>query len=239
MERNLSIDNLRGIAFLLMVFQHIFYIYDVSTNYTTSYRDIGIVDTSGIISRYLFILLAGYSIYLTYKKQDISPMESIRISEATTKNNINKFNKRVKRSFEIFEHAILITMVTYLLYPDKFVQFGILHFLALGTLLVSFVAPNKIATIIALIISLFAYYPVTGTFADIITGAHANGLMMDWFPLNKWLPVLLSGLVIGQHIDIKLPILEFNNMITNIGKNSLNLYTIHLIGLLVMFKIKL
>ena len=32
-----TIDNLRGIAFILMVFQHIFYFYDVSMNYKTSY----------------------------------------------------------------------------------------------------------------------------------------------------------------------------------------------------------
>jgi len=228
MERNLSIDNLRGIAFLLMVFQHVFYFYDVSTDYKTSYRDIGIVDASGVVSRYLFILLAGYSVYLTYKKQDISEIDKK-----------DKLKKRVKRSGEILEHAILITMVTYLLYPDKFVKFGILHFLALGTLLVSFVAPYKTATLVALIISLFMVYPKTGTFVDLVTGAHANGLMIDWFPLKKWLPVLLSGLVIGQHVNIKIPVLEFNNMITNIGKNSLNLYTAHLIGLLVMFKVKL
>jgi len=221
MERNLSIDNLRGIAFLFMVFQHVFYFYDVSNDYKTSYRNIDIVDASGVISRYLFILLAGYSVYLTFKKE----------------NKIN-VKKRIKRSGEILEHAILITLVTYLLYPEKFIQFGILHFLALGTLLVSFVTPNKTVTIIALIISLIIPYPVTGTYADVVTGSHFNGQMMDWFPLNKWMPILLSGVVIGQHVNnIKIPVLEFNNILTDIGKNSLNLYTIHLIGFLLIFKI--
>ena len=57
-----TIDNLRGIAFILMVFQHIFYFYDVSMNYTTSYSSINFIDVSGLISRTLFILLAGYMI---------------------------------------------------------------------------------------------------------------------------------------------------------------------------------
>ena len=223
MERNLSIDNLRGIAFLLMIFQHIFYFYDVSTNYTTNYRNIDIVDSSGIISRNLFILLAGYSVYMTYKKD--------------TKKNSGKFlEKRATRSLQILEHGLLITILTYLLYPDKFIQFGILHFLAIGTLLSSLVVHDQQMAMMALAISVGVTYPITGTFADTITGSASNNLMMDWFPLNKWLPVLLSGLVIGQNIDVKIPVLEFNNLITDIGKNSLNLYTLHLVVLLVIYK---
>jgi uncharacterized membrane protein len=226
MERNLTIDNLRGFAFLLMVFQHIFYFYDVSTNYTSNYRNISIVDVSGTISRNLFILLAGYSIYMTYKRDNIK------------KDDKKKWlYKRATRSIQISEHALLITIVTYLLYPDKFIQFGILHFLALGTLLGSLVAPDKQMTFIALLISMFITYPTSGTFADVITGSNSNSLMMDWFPLNKWLPVLLTGLVIGQNIDVKIPGLEFDNMLTYFGKNSLNLYTGHLVALLLGYKL--
>lgn len=230
MERNLTIDNLRGIAFLLMLFQHVFYFYDVSTNYSTNYRSIEIVDNAGTISRNLFILLAGYSVYMTYKK------EQEKEKKDKEKNNTKWLEKRAKRSIQIFEHALLITIVTYLLYPDKFIQFGILHFLSIGILLVSFVAPDKIMTGIALLISLLVTYPVTGTFTDIVTGSSANKMMMDWFPLNTWLPVLLSGVVIGQNVDVKIPGFEFDNMITDIGKNSLNLYTQHLIFLLLVFK---
>lgn len=227
MERNLTIDNLRGIAFLLMLFQHVFYFYDVSTNYVTNYRSIEIVDNAGTISRNLFILLAGYSVYMTYKKD----------KKDKDKKDTKWLEKRMKRSTQIMEHALLITIVTYLLYPDKFIQFGILHFLSIGILLASLVAPDKIMTSIALLISLLATYPVTGTFADVITGSSGPGMMMmDWFPLNTWLPVLLGGVVIGQNIDIKLPGFEFDNMITDIGKNSLNLYTGHIVLLLVVFK---
>ena len=226
MERNLTIDNLRGIAFLLMLFQHVFYFYDVSTNYVTNYRSIEIVDNAGTISRTLFILLAGYSVYMTYKKD----------KKDKDKKDTKWLEKRAKRSIQIMEHALLITIVTYLLYPDKFIQFGILHFLSIGILLVSFVAPDKIMTGIALLITSFATYPITGTFADVITGSRAPGMMMDWFPLNTWLPVLLTGVAIGQNIDLKLPGFEFDNMITDIGKNSLNLYTGHIVLLMVVFK---
>ena len=35
MSRVYLLDNLRGLAFLFMVFQHIFYFYDLSNNYQT------------------------------------------------------------------------------------------------------------------------------------------------------------------------------------------------------------
>jgi len=211
-----TIDNLRGIAFILMVFQHIFYFYDVSMNYTTSYSSIDFIALSGTISRTLFILLAGYMI--GYRETSIE--------------------KRAKRSGEILVHALLLTLVTYFLYPDYFIRFGILHFLAVGTLLISFLAPYNILTIVCLIIMLFIQIPKINPFIDLMTGSAISPTAMDYFPLNVWLPVLLVGLILGQNLDFtKLDILDFNNIITDIGKNSLNLYTTHVIILLVFYKL--
>jgi len=211
-----TIDNLRGIAFILMVFQHIFYFYDVSMNYTTSYSSIDFIALSGTISRTLFILLAGYMI--GYRETSIE--------------------KRAKRSGEILVHALLLTLVTYFLYPDYFIRFGILHFLAVGTLLISFLAPYNILTIVCLIIILFIQIPKINPFIDLMTGSAISPTAMDYFPLNVWLPVLLVGLILGQNLDFtKLDILDFNNIITDIGKNSLNLYTTHVIILLVFYKL--
>jgi hypothetical protein len=148
--------------------------------------------------------------------------------------------KRLKRSFEILMHGLVITLVTYVLYPNVFIRFGILHFLALGTLLILFLAPHKILSILVLIILSIISYPKINSYIDLITGANSTSYMMDWFPLNNWLPILLLGLIIGQNIPenkISLPILQFDNFITDIGKNSLNLYTIHLVVLLVFYKV--
>jgi uncharacterized membrane protein len=209
-----TIDNLRGIAFILMLIQHIFYFYDVSMNYTTSYSSIDFIALSGSISRILFILLAGYMI--GYKETSIE--------------------KRAYRSGEILLHAMLLTVLTYFLYPNYFIRFGILHFLAIGTLLISFVAPYKILTIILLIV-LFIKIPTIHPFIDLIIGTETPTNSMDYFPLKTWFPVLLIGLIIGQNVDLnKLGLLDFNNTITDIGKNSLNLYTGHIVLLLVVFK---
>jgi len=221
MERIVIIDNLRGIAFLFMVFQHLFYFYDVSTNYQTSYSKNELVDTSGLIARTMFILLAGYSVSMTYKKDK----------------KIN-LKKRVSRSLEILAHGLFLTGLTFMLYPDKFIRFGILHFLSIGTLIISFVSPSKIGAIITLILSLIAQYPNINPFVDTIIGSSLPGPMIDWFPLNAWMPILLSGLIIGQNFDISklnIPILEFDNIITYFGKNSLNLYSTHVTILMIFY----
>ena len=56
--------------------------------------------------------------------------------------------------------------------------------------------------------------------------------MMDWFPLQKWLPVMLSGLIIGQYVNIdklKIPLLEKASHLSLLSKNSLELYTLHFV----------
>ena len=62
---------------------------------------------------------------------------------------------------------------------------------------------------------------------------------MDWFPLNKWLPVILAGLIVGQNFDLsKLKFNNFlsnNNILTKIGQNSLQLYTSHVVILVIFF----
>ena len=222
-DRLMYIDNLRGVAFIFMIIQHIVYFYDVSNNYKTSYAKNNLIETSGTISRTLFILLAGYSVYMAWKK-----------------NKKNFIKKRFYRSIEIFCHALVISLVTYIAYPSMFIRFGILHFLSLATFILSFLAPYNIATIIFFIISISITYPQINNTIDTITGASVNYNMMDWFPLNKWIPVILCGMIIAQNIDLSIlnniDILKNKNILTILGKNSLNLYTLHIILLIIYYK---
>jgi uncharacterized membrane protein len=71
-----------------------------------------------------------------------------------------------------------------------------------------------------------------------MTGTYSSFNTMDYFPLKIWMPLLLAGLVFGQNLDLSnFEMLDFNNFITDIGKNSLNLYTTHVIILLVFYKL--
>ena len=80
---------------------------------------------------------------------------------------------------------------------------------------------------------------------DTITGAMPHYNMMDWFPLNRWIPYLLSGMIVGQHIDINkiklldsIPIINNDGILSIIGKNCLDLYTIHVVIFMILAYIK-
>ena len=81
-------------------------------------------------------------------------------------------------------------------------------------------------------------FPKVNPTIDTITGASVNYSMMDWFPLSSLaLLMLLGGLIIGQHIDVtKFKFFQGKSIITDIGKNSLNLYTVHVTLLLLFYK---
>jgi uncharacterized membrane protein len=220
MSRLIIFDNLRGIAFLFMIIHHIFYFYDVTN--ATDYANNQFVSMSGKLARYLFILLAGISLSLT--KND-SPIK-----------------KRIKRSIEIGIHALIITAITYIYYPDQFIRFGVLHFISIATLLCSFIVPYPKLTILIVILTLFYKPSKLNPFIDLITGASANYKMMDWFPLFPWISLMLTGIIIGQNMDmklinnIKISLLQNNNILTTLGQNALKLYTIHVILLIIIYK---
>jgi uncharacterized membrane protein len=153
--------------------------------------------------------------------------------------------KRLKRSLEIGIHALIITLLTLYFYPNIFIRFGILHFFALTTFLISFIAPYPKVSFIIFILSLIinmSKIPSINPFIDTITGASINWPMMDWFPLKEWLPVILAGLIVGQNFDLS-KLKFFNNFLSNynilttIGQNSLQLYTGHVIILVIFLVI--
>jgi len=226
MTRYLAIDNLRGIAFIFMIIHHIFYFYDVSNDYITSYSQNKIVDTSGTIARSLFIFLAGISLTLISNKKDIKKI----------------IKKRLDKSFIIGLHALIISIVTFIYYPTFFVRFGVLHFITITTFLLSFLVPYPKLTLIILVLSILYKPHKINPFIDTITGASVNFNMMDWFPLKPWISLMLTGLVVGQDINLnlldKIPYLSSNNLITKIGQNSLELYTGHVLFLIFFYSLK-
>jgi uncharacterized membrane protein len=223
--RYLFIDNLRGIAFLLMIIHHIFYFKDLSNGFITSYRDNIFVESSGTVARTLFIFLVGLSLSI----QDNKTTKSIK--------------KKIKRSSEIFIHALIISFITYMFYPTMFIRFGILHFISIASLLGYYFVDKKNLTSIFILFFLF-YKPLSlnNSFIDTITGGKINYNMIDYFPLFPWFGLVLFGLNIGQTTDLSKIEKELNkinnNILIKIGQNCLNLYTAHVVFLIIIYNIK-
>jgi uncharacterized membrane protein len=223
MTRIIAIDNLRGIAFIFMIIQHLFYFYDVSNYYETQLSKNLLIDYSGIIARHLFIFLTGCSLVLNYKK------------------NKKKFiYNRLNRTIEILIHSSIISLITFIFYPDYFVRFGILHFIGIASFLCSFIVSYPDTYLLFIILFMYLKPPKINSFFDTITGASTNFIMMDWFPLFNWLPLLILGMFFIENTNVeKLIFINFlnsENLLTYLGRNSLNLYTFHVIFLIIFFK---
>jgi len=235
------IDQLRGLAFILMIVHHIHYFYDVGNNYSTSTASSSIVSSAGTVSRSLFILLVGISLYHNYSKYCGSNSEG---------NCKQKFiYNRIQKTMKILVHALLVTGVTCMLYPDYPIYFGVLHYIAIGSLVACiFIDKPTIGFIVAILMTIFSD-EIKNKISSInlhprlhnILGSGGYSMAIDYFPLLKWLPLLLLGIFVGYlqenpHAELldefgsyKIP---FNKILTALGKNSLNIYTGHLIFLL-------
>jgi uncharacterized membrane protein len=224
------IDEIRGVAFALMILHHINYFKDVSTSYKTSFASHPIIDKIGTLSRTIFIILVGVGLYESFinKKEEEWSYEI----------------KRFERSMVIIAHAIVISLTTYYFYPEYTIRFGVLHFIGVASLLcVPIVQFPIFVAILGIALYLFGDYIKFKTgfeLIDLPLGLDFKYSMADYFPLIKWLPQVFFGIFLGYllHNQDKylFPSIFDFNIFEFIGKNALNLYTFHVVGLILYYE---
>jgi uncharacterized membrane protein len=110
-NRLFLLDNIRGIAFIFMIIHHIFYFYDVSRNYNTSYANNKFVSMSGKIARTIFILLAGYATYSAYQKYSKENKSHIKQRFFKSFENADLFLEGIRACFkDLFNNIGLIIL---------------------------------------------------------------------------------------------------------------------------------
>ena len=187
-QRYIEIDLLRGLAIILMIIFHFGY----NLNF---FKLISINPFNGIwlvIARavqFIFVLSTGLTLYISYKRRLRRGVKDAILS-------------RLNHSAKLLFFAMLITLVTWLLYDEQAVKFGILHFysisIPLGLLFVRFtyLAPPVAIAILLLspwITNLATESPIL--FPVGITNQFFQSL--DYFPLFPWFGLFLCGIYLG------------------------------------------
>ena len=184
------LDYIRGIAFILMLIFHIFIFLKLFTNLNINTNNTFLI-LIGLIARYLFVILFGLSLYLSYKY----------------KNNYEEYNKKyLKKIILLLISSIFITIFTYYILPEQFVYFGILHFMCLSMILLFYFINNYNVLLILLIILIFFsiynnnydIYDKTDNIFDGILGLGFYKRSIDHFKLLKWLPIVIAGILLGH-----------------------------------------
>ena len=194
-ERHLTIDSLRGLAIVLMLFQHMPSYLVEGVNQTVWYACIWWIAR---FSAPLFFLIAGYCVYLSYKKR--FPVHK-RLG----------FTRYIAyRSMILFLLGILVNLFRY---QNPF-EFNVLHCISISLLItcgVLLVESKRIYLLILLILIFYSFIeplirPQTAisSIADIPSWLFTSGI----FPIMSWNIYFIIGLGLGwfrvdKYVDMK------------------------------------
>ena len=222
-KRLWEVDSLRGIAIILMV------IFNYS--FALSYLHIFTVN-DGLLYWYvfprfiatMFIFIAGLSLTLMHSQN---------------KKEVHK--KFFLRGFKIFSLGLLITIITYLTFPEAFVIFGILHLIGISIILGSFFLKfRKLNLLLGFLIIALGIYLENFSFDFSwllwLGFIPKNYFTFDYFPILPWFGVTLLGIFFGNSLykngkrNFKIKDLSNSSIVkflSFLGRKSLTIYLLH------------
>ena len=209
-----EVDILRGMAIVLMVIFHFFYNLaafdwlDISTNKDIEWRVFRAVIVSG------FLLAVGMSSYLVYSKHV----------------NLIKLSKTVAKLISV---ALLLTVGSLFMYPNAWVYFGIIHFIAVALPISVIFARFPTVALIVGVACLAAYHldwismrPIWLWSVEHLSIPRKTTDLVSFIP---WISPVLIGIYLMHKSLFNIKISE--NVITHklalLGRHSLAIYLIH------------
>lgn len=222
MARFWEIDFFRGMAVIMMIIFHSLFYIDYF-----KFMDLNLY--SGIIGKFQMII----------------PIIFLTISGISSSMQARFVNKKaiLIKGLKVLELALLITIVTLILFPKDFVFFGILHCIGVCVILSYFINNKNFALIFGLLILISSNFVkniiVDFKYFSILGFKYANLNTFDYYPLIPWFGIFLIGNYIGNKVYRNKKATNIDNKIINsvcfIGRHSLKLYFIHIILLFGFF----
>lgn len=239
MGRFFEIDILRGLAVIAMVLFHFFYLYELTGQSNGGFSN-NLLVCLAKFAHITFIILFGVNLALSFQK-----------NREAGKKDEEYYGNQMKRAICFYIIGGIVTLFTYLIFPHKYVVFGIFHFLASSILLSQFFVENKTTTTIGLVIFSLIYSVLKTNKYDILNKCYNSPLFcfvtglantqydsIDHFSILPYFMFVLIGILLGHTYFDKgqrqiklLENKEPNNLATNIikkiGQNSIAIYIIH------------
>lgn len=209
-----EVDILRGMAIVLMVIFHFCYNLaafdwlDISTNKDIEWRVFRAVIVSG------FLLAVGMSSYLVYSKHV----------------NLIKLSKTVVKLIAV---ALLLTVGSLFMYPNAWVYFGIIHFIAVALPISVIFARFPTVALIIGVTCLGAYHldwismrPIWLWSVEHLSIPRKTTDLVSFIP---WISPVLIGIYLMHKslFNIKISENVISNKLAFLGRHSLAIYLIH------------
>ncbi len=215
LPRYAAIDAFRGLAIVLMIAYH--FCFDLNyhgwIHQDFNNSTFWLSARAFIVS--LFLLLVGISLVLNAQRSDSHSFH--------------------RRQFKLLAAALAVSAGSYLMFPDSYIFFGILHFILIaswiGRYLVGFHRANLLAgLIIVLAGSLYSNAVFDAAPLQWLGFMTHKPITEDYVPLFPWLGVVLFGLFLGRLIVNNpgwLSGYQGSNLLTKAGRHSLLIYLLH------------
>tara|TARA_Y100000768_G_scaffold222738_1_gene167992 strand:+ start:12269 stop:12988 length:720 start_codon:yes stop_codon:yes gene_type:complete len=229
--RNKEIDLIKGISVIFMVIFHYFYVGSKLNKLTTN-TTTGILHFIAVFAHTTFIICMG-----------INSVFSLENHKKKNKSDKEYYHKLFNRVLLFSSIAFFMSFSSYLIFGfDKFIKFGIFHYMTFGTIIISYFADKpKFAILFSMLLLLIKDYknPNLNKLLGCITGYNMIYGSLDYFPLNKWLPYSLLGVVLGNNLNNNKNFTkQINNIIDNntlltlickLGSNTIPIYISHFV----------
>lgn len=216
-----GLDTFRGFAIVLMILYH--FIYDLS--------HFGLIELA--MNHTPWVLVFRYTIITMF-------LMAVGVSLAMVHGKKMKYASLKKRIIFLSLSALLVSITTYVLFPQHWIYFGILHSILVASLItIPLLSYPKITFLLIPIIFfgwLFDYLSFNFLYELLKEPlALPTEFSLDRIPLFPWLSVILLGTLITYynfHTKLfRLRILEGNTpihtLLKTMGRNALLIYLIH------------
>ncbi len=220
MQRINGLDIFRGFAILSMILYHF--------TYDLNYFRIISIDMNHTFG-FLFVRYSIMSMFLL----------SVGMSLALAHKNSIRWVAIRKRIIQLGLASLLVTIATYIVFPNAWVYFGILHFVLFASLIVlpllKFPKVTFFLTLFILLGSASKLLHLHGLYNFLQVPLSLPTHSEDLVPLFPWLAVILLGILIVQY-NYHQKIFEYkifnmnsfiNKILKKMGQNSLLIYLIH------------
>ena len=145
-KRFVEVDFLKGLAVISMILFHIPYLANAMGLVHVRGMYSGLLGFLAKFAQTIFITMVGINMVLSYQKNQLCN------SSCPSK----FYEKQTKRSFKIMGFALIFSYLTYLAFPEKYVKFGILQFVAVAIFIeqwfVGTTTPNYVLLITILVL---------------------------------------------------------------------------------------
>ena len=220
-----EIDALRGVAVVAMVLYHFSYDLAYFGLFDVGFFRSGIGLQAARLIGGSFILLAGISLTLSYR----------RALAATPGRKL--FPKYLLRGGRILAYGLAITLLTWIFLPNDMIIFGILHLIGASIILaypfLNLKLPNVVLGLVCIAVGLLLRsFDVSNPWLVWI-GTDPTFFMLDYWPIFPWFGVMLLGAAAGNALygnhtkrDTGTR-LTVSRPLTFLGRHSLTVYLVH------------